>query len=221
MWELICRIKPRSQAPWLMISDFNEALWSFEHMSGRKRSERQMLDFQEILSHYDLHDRGFIGQPWTFDNNQASRRNVNVRLDRAIASPSWSSWFPAARVRHIASSRSDHCPIALEFDQGESTRTRHRIARYELMWERDDTLPDEIKKAWHAGGSLQNLDDIRKTLTGVMSSLGRWSHDKFGAVTKELETIRGGMEEMSVLNSPDMDKELMDDIWTSSYTGKR
>jgi hypothetical protein len=32
MWELIRRIKPRSHAPWLMIGDFNEAMWSFEHM---------------------------------------------------------------------------------------------------------------------------------------------------------------------------------------------
>jgi hypothetical protein len=46
MWELLRRIKPRSQAPWLMIGDFNEALWGFEYLSSRCRYERQMLDFR-------------------------------------------------------------------------------------------------------------------------------------------------------------------------------
>jgi hypothetical protein len=77
------------------------------------------------------------------------------------------------------------------------------------MWERDATLPKEIKKAWQTGGSMHNLGDIRKTLTGVMSSLGKWSHDNFGAVSKELEKTRGRMEELSVLNRPESDIELM------------
>jgi hypothetical protein len=33
MWKLIRRIKPWSQAPWLMMGDFNEAIWSFKHLS--------------------------------------------------------------------------------------------------------------------------------------------------------------------------------------------
>jgi endonuclease/exonuclease/phosphatase (EEP) superfamily protein YafD len=31
MWELIRRIKPCPKAPWMMIGDFNEVAWSFEH----------------------------------------------------------------------------------------------------------------------------------------------------------------------------------------------
>jgi hypothetical protein len=86
MWELLKRLKPMSQAPWLLIGDFNEAMWSFEHFSARKRPERQMLDFREVLSHCDVHDLGFTGVPWTFDNKQAGGRNVKVRLDRARGS---------------------------------------------------------------------------------------------------------------------------------------
>jgi hypothetical protein len=37
MWELLKRIKPCSYAPWMMIGDFNEAMWSFEHQSSRRR----------------------------------------------------------------------------------------------------------------------------------------------------------------------------------------
>jgi hypothetical protein len=108
MWELIRRIKPRSQAPWVMIGDFNEALWQSEHFSSTKRSEPHMRDFREILAHCDLHDLSYMGQPWTFSNKQAAGKNVKVKLDRAVASPSWMSWFPTASLRHISSSRFDH-----------------------------------------------------------------------------------------------------------------
>jgi hypothetical protein len=33
MWELLQRIKVKSQDPWLMLGDFDEALWQFEHFS--------------------------------------------------------------------------------------------------------------------------------------------------------------------------------------------
>jgi hypothetical protein len=33
-----------------MIGDFNEAIWDFEHLSSRRRLEKQMIDFREILS---------------------------------------------------------------------------------------------------------------------------------------------------------------------------
>jgi hypothetical protein len=76
-----------------MMGDFNEAMWQEEHFSRLARPESLMRDFREVLSHCDLHDVGFIGLPWTFDNKQKGDRNVKVRLDRAVASPAWSAIF--------------------------------------------------------------------------------------------------------------------------------
>jgi hypothetical protein len=73
MWELIRRIKPCQNAPWMMIGDFNEVIWSFEHFSNRQRPTKQILDSREVLSHCDLHVVGFIGLPWTYDNNKKVR----------------------------------------------------------------------------------------------------------------------------------------------------
>jgi hypothetical protein len=61
MWNLLKRIKPMQSAPWVMIGDFNEALWGFEHFSLHKRAEHQMEDFQDVLSQCNLHDIGFQG----------------------------------------------------------------------------------------------------------------------------------------------------------------
>jgi hypothetical protein len=46
-----------------------------------------MIYFCEVLSYCDLHDIGFFGLPWTYDNKQVGDRNVRVRLDRIAASP--------------------------------------------------------------------------------------------------------------------------------------
>jgi hypothetical protein len=45
-----------------------------------------------------LHDIGFIGAPWTYDNKRKGDRNVKVRLDRAVTTPAWSALFPEHRL---------------------------------------------------------------------------------------------------------------------------
>jgi hypothetical protein len=62
-----------------------------------------------------------------------------------------------------------------------------RIDRYEVMWEREESLYDEVKNAWEEAGAMQNLGDVRNSLKGVMTSLKRWSQAKFGVVSKEIK----------------------------------
>lgn len=57
----------------------------------------------DILSHCNLFDLRFVGIPWIYNNNQEGKRNVRVRLDRAVECPSWSSMFPQCQVSHIIS----------------------------------------------------------------------------------------------------------------------
>jgi hypothetical protein len=91
-----------------------------------------MLDSREVLSHCDLQ----------------GKRNVRVRLDRAIASLSWSDRFPDAKVQHIVSSRLDHCPIFLNLERGPRLQKGQRLFWYEIMWEREESLLGEIQDAW-------------------------------------------------------------------------
>jgi hypothetical protein len=48
-----------------------------------------MQTFRDTLAHCVVFDLGFNGLLWTFDNKKKGERNVKVRLDRAVASPSW------------------------------------------------------------------------------------------------------------------------------------
>jgi endonuclease/exonuclease/phosphatase family metal-dependent hydrolase len=45
MWESLRRIQLARNAPWVLLGDFNEALWQFEHRSKHKRMEQQMEEF--------------------------------------------------------------------------------------------------------------------------------------------------------------------------------
>jgi hypothetical protein len=83
-----------------------------------------------------------------------------------------------------------------------------RIDRYEVMWEREESLYDEVKNAWEEAGAMQNLGDVRNSLKGVMTSLKRWSQAKFGAVSKEIKKIRKRMEELIFQNPLEDQPEL-------------
>jgi hypothetical protein len=69
------------------------------------------------------------------------------------------------------------------------------------MWEREPTLPAAIDDDWKNGKSVRDLGDIATNLHGVMASLKRWSKDKFGAVTQELENLHKKLEDLNELGN--------------------
>jgi hypothetical protein len=174
-----------------MLGDFNEAMWQHEHLSSTKRNERQMENFREVLSDCNIHDLGFTGLPWTYNNKQKGRNNVRVRLDRAVACPGWTDAFPHAQLKHLISSRSDHCPILLncntDIRQGKNKRN---TTRYEMMWEREESLVEEINIAWNGHANASCLQDINLKLKATMTALNSWSSLKFGSVTKEINELK-------------------------------
>lgn len=196
MWELMRRLRGASVEPWLLIGDFNEAMWSYEHFSACQRPERQMVAFRDVLADCGLTDLGFVGLPFTYDNGRDGNANVKVRLDRAMADSNWRDMFSAATLHHLVSSRSDHCPLLLEIKKESWERHKPRIFCYEIMWERLESLALEIKEAWCTAPNRDGLGGIANALMHVQRALCSWSKENFGAVTKELEGLRVGLESM-------------------------
>ncbi|XP_062232870.1 uncharacterized protein LOC133930222 [Phragmites australis] len=215
MWTLLRRIKPNATEPWLMIDDFNEAMWQSKHFSHARRPEGQMRAFRESLSFCDLHDLGFGGTPWTYDNKQGDGRNVRVRLDRAVADPAWSACFPLAHVSHIASSCSDHVPLLLLWDEPERPRAAPRCRRYEAMWERDASMPDVIKEAWEKGEGVSNLGDVMAKLRSTLTQLHTWSDKKVGNVKRKLGKLRkrlGSLRQQGLLDGSNQIREVREKL---------
>jgi hypothetical protein len=188
-WKLLRRIKSMSSEPWMVTGDFNECLVQSEHLSATRRSERLMEDFRNTLGFCNLHDIGFHGQPWTFDNKQKGRKNVRVRLDRVVASPNWSAFYPQASVQHVVSSRSDHCQIVITLKE-ENFKHAKLPLRYEAMWEREASLDNCVEDAWVHYKPETNLEEIQEKLTFTMSAMGKWSRETVGSINKEIKRLK-------------------------------
>lgn len=164
------------------MGDFNEALWQFEHLSVRQRGEGQMLAFRELIQNCDLHDLGFSGVPFTYDNHREGRNNVRVRVDRALADDSWRDIFSESQVVHLTSPCSDHCPVQLKFSsEPQSTAV--------------------IEETWKEVGDKQDLGKISSALGRVMGALRLWSRTKFKNIGRELEKARKILARLQASNS--------------------
>jgi hypothetical protein len=196
MWELMRRLHGASGEPWLLIGDFNEAMWSYEHFSACQRPERQMAAFRDVLADCGLTDLGFVGLPFTYDDGREGNANVKVRLDTVVADSNWRDLFSASTLHHLVSSRSDHCPLLLEIKKESWERHKPRIFGYEIMWERLESLALEIKEAWCTAPNREGLGGIASALVHVQRALRSWSRENFGAITKELDGLRVRLETM-------------------------
>jgi hypothetical protein len=166
-----------------------------------------MANFREALSDCDLVDLGFTGLPFTYDNGRSGAANVKVRLDRAVADTSWRDLFGEASLRHLVSARLDHCPLLLVIQKENWERHKPRIFRYEIMWERLDSLADEIKEAWCIAPNREGLGGVSIALKRVQDALRAWSKKNFGAVSTELESLRSRLEELK--GEPGVDRNEM------------
>jgi endonuclease/exonuclease/phosphatase family metal-dependent hydrolase len=111
MWAALANLRASSTLPWALIGDFNEAVWPYEHFSACPRAEAQMATFRDCVQLCGLTDLGFSGWPYTYDNQRAGVRNVQVRLDRALADDAWRDIYSDSSVIHLVTPCSDHCPL--------------------------------------------------------------------------------------------------------------
>jgi hypothetical protein len=201
MWTHLQNLKIRSDLPWCVLGDFNEALWSFENFSITPRPEQQMIAFRDILEVCELVDLGFNGLSFTYDNKRRGHANVTVRLDRAVACNEWSNIFSESEVVHLVSLCSDHFPILLKCVKEEASLHRPCRNHYEIMWERDASIPERVASAWTGAGPKFNLGHIRTGLGKVVGQLQTWSRKAFGSVAKEVEKSRTRLEELMAMNA--------------------
>jgi hypothetical protein len=64
-WVLLRHLAHLHPTPWVCIGDFNKIVESFEKWGGGRRSESQMLAFQQVIENCKLSDLGFWGPKFT------------------------------------------------------------------------------------------------------------------------------------------------------------
>lgn len=127
MWRKLQSLYTTSDLPWLVIGDFNECLWDFEHLPTTPRPEIQMTAFHDVLEVCQLVDISFSSVPFTYDNKRCGTADVRVRLDRVVASSAWRNMSAFSSVSHVMSPCSNHVVLILKGapDPGPSAGRQH------------------------------------------------------------------------------------------------
>ena len=89
-WDTMKFLRGESTLTWLCIGDFNEILRPEEQMGPNERDSAQIEGFREAVDVCELADLGYKGLDWTFEKRVAGGEFCRVRLDRALATASWS-----------------------------------------------------------------------------------------------------------------------------------
>jgi hypothetical protein len=108
-WKLLRILSQQSNLSWLCLDDFNEILYNHEKKGGPARAQYQMENFSMALYDCVLRDLGYTGDKYTWrNNNHNTNFYIKKRLDRAVASRSWCSWFLSYHVLNVDPYHSDH-----------------------------------------------------------------------------------------------------------------
>jgi hypothetical protein len=181
-------IKSSSPVPWMCIGDFNEVLLREEHMGVNERSNTQIQAFRDTVDICELMDLGYTGTAWTFEKKVAGGTYCRVRLDRALASASWSERFPLAELEHLTAAASDHSPILLRHAPTEQQSLQSKVFRYEAMWESHQDFRPMINDAW-GYNTCTSMHGLEEKLKGLSCALSVWGRDTFGSVRKERDIL--------------------------------
>ncbi|XP_073360387.1 uncharacterized protein [Aegilops tauschii subsp. strangulata] len=163
-------LRGENTLPWVCIGDFNDILRPEEQLGPNERDSAQIAGFREAVDVCELADLGYKGLDWTFEKRIVGGDYCRVRLDRALATPSWSSMFPFASLEHLTAAKSDHSPILLlnELESNNLRLTLKKPFRYECMWEQEGSFSAIVERAWRGDQPATNAHELSEKLTKVV-----------------------------------------------------
>ncbi|KAA3478112.1 reverse transcriptase [Gossypium australe] len=186
-WNLLRQLSIDQEDPWVVIGDFNEITSSDEKKGGRRRSNRQMIDFRSTLEDCNLEDLGFKGRWFTWERGRQKSTNIRERLDRGVATITWIDLFPHYQVNHLSHSFSDHCLILLDTMGMDSTREPNsQNFRFEARWCLDSNFAALIRNWW-----LEAEGTVPKRLEQMGSNMLKWTRVR----NRDNKKIRNALED--------------------------
>ncbi len=193
-WALLKHLGSLGSDPWVCMGDFNEILDHSERMGRGSRPTWQIEDFRKAVVCCELHDMGFVGNPFTWRNKKEAHRNdatfATARLDRVFASASWMVLNDGACVSHFALQNSDHCLVLLSIQCSSAgqQQKRKRVFRFEAMWTLEEECSKVIDQAWNSevleGSPMYQVVEKLKRCRG---SLIARSKVKFGELASTIK----------------------------------
>ncbi|KAL0423851.1 UNVERIFIED_CONTAM: hypothetical protein Sradi_0919900 [Sesamum radiatum] len=162
--------------------DFNEILDNSEKCGGPLRLNWQMRNFRRALSDCDLHDIGFMGDPFTWSNRQLAPHTMYECLDRACANIGCSQMYSEASILHLPQTYSDHKVLSINLlAQAEGPQSWSRPLRFKAAWLQSDQCEKVASNSWGMCWGNSRTVGIAAQLDFCQQNLKRWSHKVFRA----------------------------------------
>jgi hypothetical protein len=82
----------------------------------------------------------------------------------------------------------------LSFDELHTVASQNHCFRYEVHWERECSLQEEIQTSWKGQPRANDLGDIVTKLNSVKQNLQDWSKKTVGFIPGRIEKLRRDLE---------------------------
>ncbi|XP_048493143.1 uncharacterized protein LOC125493698 [Beta vulgaris subsp. vulgaris] len=204
-WELM-RSLCEYGGPMLLGGDFNEVLSMSEVEGSQVEDRRVMHDFRACMDDLQLRDLGFSGCWFTWERGTNPATRIRERLDRFVASSSWTEVFPEAYVEHMGRYKSDHTPIMVCIGGNSRRRRKKRQKRFrfETAWLLEEECEPLVRKAW--AGSVGESLETRLSL--VARDLTVWSKDSLDVLGKKISVAEDDLKRLQQ-SSAEIDRDTL------------
>ncbi|XP_074297766.1 uncharacterized protein LOC141628538 [Silene latifolia] len=146
--------------PFLIVGEFNQVEYTCDKLSSNKSKIPGAYEFSNWKIRNELLDIPFKGPRFTWCNNRKGDKRVYERIDKALGSKDWFTFFPETGIKHFPIQISDHAPIEVDLNLTKnSCKKPYKIDAWALEY------PECLTRV------------VRK-LSGVRQAVKRWSMDK-------------------------------------------
>ncbi|GAV58234.1 Exo_endo_phos domain-containing protein [Cephalotus follicularis] len=166
LWHDLSIFDPGS-LPWLIGGDFNTISKPSKKCGGRPYSNKSMDHFNSFIASSGLLEVSYLGDQYTWCNNNAGPTRIWLRLDRLLTNLAGSLAFPNLKVVHRPIILSDHCPIVAI--NHEPTRFPRNF-KFLRQWTQDEDFSNVMTRSWALNSEGPPLVTLHKKLLRCKSA---------------------------------------------------
>ncbi|KAL9658974.1 hypothetical protein QQ045_028250 [Rhodiola kirilowii] len=145
-----------------------------------------MAEFNEFQIQAGLSDASYIGNKYTWCNNQEGDAQIWTRLDRLLVNGRALAVLPDLQVHHLARVASDHCPLLISL--GDNGRRRSTF-KYLHIWHDHPGFLDTVTEVWQHGQHQNPIMNFTLKLKHLRQHLKKWNWDVFGNIRTQTQQL--------------------------------
>ncbi|GMP89308.1 hypothetical protein CsSME_00040946 [Camellia sinensis var. sinensis] len=189
------------QRPFIIMGDLNQVRGWAEKLSSHSRLIPGASAFNDLIFRNRLVDLPSQRVWYTWCNNHKESAAVYERLERVLASSTWTDNFPLFSLVTLPIQRSDHSPLLL--DTNRMVPFGHKWCRFEAVWLSNPSTQDILQKIWKL--PISDVASCVQRHSIIFRHLKNWNALSFRSLQGQIEDIQARLNQVQrLLSSPGM-----------------